>query len=129
MMERRADARVEVSHSVLYRSDFYPRPNVASTLDLSLGGARIETLYSLNAYEGLAISIAIQPQVIESRGKVIHVRELENGRIEAGIQFEEMAEHDRLYLKQYLFHIMEQQAISSLSPNKIPSEGKYQNQR
>jgi c-di-GMP-binding flagellar brake protein YcgR len=119
-MERRAYPRVEVSQSVLYFTDFYPKPTIASTLDLCLRGTKIESLYSLSLDEGVGISIAIQPKVIEFKGKVIHVVERENGRTEAGIQFREMSEHDRLYLRQYLFHVMEKQAISSLSSDKTP---------
>jgi len=112
-MERRTYPRVEVSHTVLYFIDFYPRPTIASTLDLSLGGTKIESLYSLNKDEGLGISIAIRFQVIKSRGKVVYVLEQEAGKIEAGIQFEEMPEHDRRYLRQYLFQVMEKQARGS----------------
>ncbi len=117
-MERRVYPRVEISHTVLYQLEFYPRPTIASTLDLSVGGAKIETLYQLSVDEGLGISIAIQPQVIRSKGKVVHVTEQESGKVEAGIQFREMSETDRQYLRQYIFHIMEQQAIASLSSDK-----------
>ena len=121
MMERRAYPRVEVSHAVLYFSDDYPRPKVASTLELSLGGTKIESPYSLTRDEGLEITIAIHPQAIKCRGKVMRVLWLENGKIEAGIQFEGLPEHDRLYLRQYLFHVMEQKAMESIpSPEKTP---------
>lgn len=112
-MERRIHARVEVSHPVLYLTDIYPRPKVASTIDLSLGGAKIESLSSLAKEERLRVSIAIQPEVIECRGKVAYVLERDNGRIEAGIQFEDLTEPDRLYLRQYLLHVMEQRALEA----------------
>lgn len=56
----------------------------------------------------------------------MHVLWLENERMEAGIQFEELPEHDKLYLRQYLFHVMEQQAMSCLSPEKAFTEGDYE---
>ncbi|NIQ40100.1 MAG: hypothetical protein GTN81_16175 [Proteobacteria bacterium] len=119
-MERRAYPRVEVSHTVLYFTDFYPRPTVASTLDLSLGGTKIQSLYGLSSAEGLRLSIAIQPQVLKTRGKVVHVSERESGRVEAGIQFEKMSENDHHILKQYLFQVMEQQALESFSGENTP---------
>ena len=87
MIERRNRPRVKISHSILYSSDVYPRPKVASTLDLSLGGTKIESPYNLTRDEGLEITIAIHPQAIKCRGKVMHVLWPENGKIEAGIQF------------------------------------------
>ena len=108
MMERRNYPRWGVSHPVLYFTDIYPRPKAASTLDLSLGGARIETLYCLITGERLEITIAIRPQTIKCRGKTIYVSGPEGGRMKAGIIFEELSEHDRNYLRQYLSHVMEQ---------------------
>ena len=101
MKERRGHPRVEVSHQILYLSQIYFRSNSASTLDLSVGGAKIQSLYSLDKDEGLEITIAIRPQVIKCKGKVVHIHEREKWRIEAGMQFEELSEHDRLCLKQH----------------------------
>ncbi|NIQ38203.1 MAG: hypothetical protein GTN81_06405 [Proteobacteria bacterium] len=112
-MERRNHPRVAVTHPALYSSNVYPRPKVASTLDLSLGGTKIEIIHTLDKNEGLEISIAIQPQVIKCRGKVIYVQERENGKVEAGIQFEGLSAPDQLYLRQYLLHVMDQQALKA----------------
>ena len=109
-MERRAHPRVEVSKSVLYVSDIYPRPKVASTVDLSLGGTRIKTLYSLNSGEGIEISIAIHPEVIKCRGKVVYAQQVADNRLEAGVRFEEMSRQDRLYLGGYISHVMDRLA-------------------
>ncbi len=111
-MERRSHPRVKVSHPALYFTDIYPRPNVASTLDLSLGGTRVRIPYSLMAGERLEITIAIRPQAIRCRAKTVHVLWLEDGRMEAGIEFEELSAPDKLYLRQYLFHVMEQEALA-----------------
>ncbi len=108
-MERRAHPRVDVSHPVLYRSDLYPRPNIASTRNLSQGGSRIKIPYSLVAGEGLEVSIAIHPQVVRCRGKVVYVSWLEQGKMEAGIQFEKLSGRDSLYLRHYLSHLLERE--------------------
>ncbi len=119
-MERRAYPRIETSHAVLYRSNVHPRPKVASTLDLSVGGAKIVTPHSLMAGETLRLSIAIHPEVIECKGEVVHVLWPDGEKLKAGLRFEEISEGDRLYLKQYLFHVMEKQAITNLSPEETP---------
>ena len=110
MIERRAHPRVEVCHPVLYFTDIYPRPKVASTLDLSLGGTGIETPYDLIKGERLEMSIAIRPQSIKCRGKTVYVLRPDNGRVKAGIEFEDLSEHDWLYLRQYVAYVMENQA-------------------
>ncbi len=110
-MERRSHPRVEVSHSVVYFTEFYPRlpkPKVASTLDLSQGGTKIESPDSLPKNSRLQIIIAIPPKAIRCKAKVIYVSELENDKVEAGIQFEELSIRDKLYLNRYLSRLMTQ---------------------
>jgi len=111
-LEKRIHPRIEVSHTALYSEDIYPRLTIASILDLSMGGTKIETLYGLNKGEQLEITIGIQSGSIKCRGKVIHVSLPENGKVKAGIQFGELSERDRLFLRQYLSHLMDQQAIN-----------------
>ncbi len=107
-MERRNYPRVEVSHPVLCFIDIYPRPKGASTLDLSLGGARIETSYGLIAGERVEVTIGIRPQAITCRGKAVYVIGSDEGRMKAGIKFEDLSDYDRLYLQEYLSQVMEQ---------------------
>jgi hypothetical protein len=109
-LERRVHPRVELAGTALYRKDIYPKLTLASILDLSLGGTKIETLYSLTKDDGLEITIGIQSRAIRCRGKVIHVSLPENGKVKAGIQFEELPDHHRLYLRQYISYAMEQRA-------------------
>ncbi|NIQ37502.1 MAG: hypothetical protein GTN81_02775 [Proteobacteria bacterium] len=110
ILERRRFERIEAFHPVLYYSDIYPRPKVASTLDISLGGARIETRYSLIKSEGLDISIAIKPQVIKCRGRVMYALDPEGERQRVGIRFEDLSSQDSLFLGQYLSSMTEQMA-------------------
>jgi len=117
MIERRSHPRAKASHPVLYFSDIFPRSRVSSTVDISLGGARMETTpFSLISGEDLDLSIAIHPRVIKCKGKVVRVLE-ESGqrpmarvRFEAGVQFEGMSERDRSYLGEYISYVMGQGA-------------------
>ena len=102
MRDRRRHPRVETSHPVLFTSDIYPKPKVAATVDLSPAGAKIETRSLLTKQEGLDISIAIQPQVIKCRGKVVYVLESDRERTTVGIQFEDLSAEDGLSLSRYL---------------------------
>jgi hypothetical protein len=107
MTERREHPRIEVLYPVLYYSDIYPRPKVASAVDISLEGARIETQYSLVEYEGLDISIAIRPQVIKCRGKVVYILDRAGERVRAGIRFENLSLQDASFLGEHISAMME----------------------
>ena len=56
------------------------------------------------------MSIAIRPQSIKCRGKAMYVLRPQTGNMKAGIKFEDLSDHDRLYLRQYISYIMEQRA-------------------
>jgi hypothetical protein len=108
-MERRIHPRVEASHRVLFSADIYPRPRIVSTVDLGLGGTRIETTpFSLVPGEGLEISMLIHPKVIKCRGKVVHILRLKGERLQAGVAFEEMSKQDKLYLREHISRLLEQ---------------------
>jgi hypothetical protein len=109
MRERRSYPRIRVSGSVLYSKDVYPSLTLGSTLDLSVGGTKIESLYGLRGGDRLNLTIGIDPQTIKCRGTVIYVIQPDGGKIQAGIKLEELSEQDRLDLKQYLTHVIEQQ--------------------
>jgi hypothetical protein len=110
LIEKRTHPRIEVSRTALYSKDIYPRPTIASILDLSLGGTKIETLYSMRRGDKLEITIGIPPQAIRCRGEVIHVSLPENGKVKAGIQFDELSAHDKLHLGQHLLDLIEQRS-------------------
>ena len=107
-MERRNHSRVEVSHPVLYSSDSLPEPKVALTLDLSMGGAGIETAYDLTEGEILGISIAIDSKIIKCRGHVVHTQCPIGDRLNARVQFEEISKEDGLYLGEYISFVIDQ---------------------
>ncbi len=115
MIERRSNPRIEVCHTVLYLSDIYPSPKAALTIDLGLGGSRIETLCNLLSGESLRFFLAIHSQVIKCRGKVVHTVQGRGEKLKVGVRFEEMSDRDKLYLKQYLLDLMEQKMADHFS--------------
>jgi hypothetical protein len=110
LIEKRIHPRIELSHTVLYSKDVYPRQTIASILDLSMGGTKIETLFGMRRGDRLEITIGIGQQSIKCRGNVIHVSLPENGKVKAGIEFDELSTHDKIYLGQYLSYLREQRS-------------------
>jgi c-di-GMP-binding flagellar brake protein YcgR len=100
-MERRNFPRVEASNPVLYFPDLNPRPKIAWTVDLSLGGARIKPSHGLATGKSVWMHIAVYPETIKCRGRPVYVLPV-NGSMAAGVKFEGLSEHDKLSLKQYL---------------------------
>jgi hypothetical protein len=100
LIEKRIHPRIQVSYTVLYSKDIYPRQTIASILDLSMGGTKIESLYGMRRGDTLEITIGIQSRTIRFRGNVIHVSLPENGKVKAGIEFDELSTHDKIYLGQ-----------------------------
>ncbi len=107
-MERRYHPRVKVSLPALYFSCILPWPKVASTLDLSMGGTKIETPYLLIDGERLEISIGISSKVIKCTGRVVHTQKPVGERLKAGIQFQETSKEDGLYLGEYISSVIDQ---------------------
>ena len=105
-MERRSYPRVRVFHSVYYETTSSPSAHVASTQDLSVGGAAIESVGTIALGETLKISLVIPPQIIRCTAKVVHTLRLLGERVRIGVQFEDISKNDALYLEGYLSRVM-----------------------
>ncbi len=112
MIEKRSHPRVEISHPVFYFTDVWSNPKLGWTIDLSMGGARIDTPYSLTKGEQLEISIVIDPQVIKSKGEVLHVVGSNDENLTVRIRFADISNEDRRYLREYLSSVTEQRRVS-----------------
>jgi hypothetical protein len=113
MIERRINPRVYESHPVFYVTTPYANRGEASTLDFSLGGLRMEAPNRMKRDERLEVCIAIPPQTIKCRGKVIHVLKLRNEKTEVGVRFENLSDQDRLYLGKYISYAIRQRSETS----------------
>ena len=102
-MERRNHPRKRGTHPVFYSSYIlHSKLRVASTLDLSMEGVGIETLYGLQKGQGLNIYIVIGQKVIKCRGHVVHIEWPVGDRLKARVKFEEVAKDDTRYLSEYI---------------------------
>ncbi|NIQ39590.1 MAG: hypothetical protein GTN81_13510 [Proteobacteria bacterium] len=109
--ERRKHPRIKASHPVVFHTNVERKPRLGLTVDLSMGGTQIESVYSLTTHEELELAIHTDLLIIACKGKVMYVFEPDSGNVKAGIRFEALSEYDRLYLRHYLFHIMGQRML------------------
>ena len=100
--EKRASSRIRS----LYLTSYVPKKNerqeyiisIGRTLDVSEGGAKIETHRHLDVGMQLELDIAIEDKIIPAEGKVIYSEELSDGLFGTGIAFISIDEEDRRLL-------------------------------
>jgi len=73
--------------------------SIGRTLDVSEGGAKIETHRKLNRGLQLELEIAVEDQIISARGEVLYSTELADGLFGTGIRFTAIAKEDRRLLQ------------------------------
>jgi c-di-GMP-binding flagellar brake protein YcgR len=110
MIERRINPRVYESHPVFYVTNPHANRGEASTLDLSMGGLRMEAPNHMKRGERIEVSINISQQLIKCKGKVIHVLKLRDQKAKVGVRFENLSTQDRLNLAKHISYAIEIQS-------------------
>ena len=103
VMEKRASPRIR---SLLLAS-YVPRKgerqeyiiSIGRTLDVSEGGAKLETHRQLDKGLQLELEIAVEDQIISAKGVVLYSQELGDGLFGTGISFTAISEEARRLLR------------------------------
>ncbi len=72
-----------------------PLVHMARTLDVSAGGAQLETDSRLRAGDRLTLQIAVGNRILDVTATVVHVRAVEESLFATGIAFDELTEEGR----------------------------------
>lgn len=72
------------------------------TLDISSGGLRLELHHPLPLRTVLSLTLALDDTLVEVRGKVVYLEEIDDERCAMGIQFIDMDGADRQELEDFL---------------------------
>ncbi len=99
--ERRRYSRFDPVPEITYSYGFYNEPLEAKTLELSLGGARIQTEFPLLVGETLEVNIAAEDEEIDVGGKVIHTNRASDGSFVVGLSFDGISEIKRKVLHHF----------------------------
>lgn len=101
--ERRCSVRLIMSCPALYtRFDRQGRPcdeKPSRLVNISSGGARLQSSFPVEPRETLDIAMAIQNTVVSFKGEVVYVISAQNKTFELGISIREMNDRERLALK------------------------------
>ncbi len=72
-----------------------PTDGLARTLDVSAGGARVETDRQLKIGDRLHLEIALGSMIVNAEAIVVHVAPGRDSMIEAGVSFDRIPPSDR----------------------------------
>ena len=72
------------------------------TLDISSGGIRLELYHHLPLRTVVALTLALEDELIDVRGRVVYLEEIDDERCAMGIQFTDMSAGDREKLERHV---------------------------
>jgi c-di-GMP-binding flagellar brake protein YcgR len=112
--ERRRHPRYDPVPEITYSYGFYSEPLDAKTLELSLGGARIETEFPLLVGENLEVNISVEDEEIDVVAKVIHTHRVSDEAFYVGLSFENISEVKKKVLNHFFRDYVENYEGTSL---------------
>ncbi len=103
--ERRSSIRFNASYPVIYtRFDREGRPcdeKPSRSLNVSLGGMRLQTDFPVSPKEVLNIAMALKGTELSFEGKVIYVMDSQDRNFEFGISIQKISSRDRMALARF----------------------------
>ena len=104
--ERRGAIRLRMMYPAVYtRFDNQGRAcdqKMSLSTDMSQGGVRLQSSFSVDSGEVLDISMALKEDLVSFKGKVVYVTSSEKEDYEFGICIEDIGDEDRIALTRFL---------------------------
>jgi len=104
--EKRTDQRVESSNLLSYicldENNHEMMQGMGRTLNVSDGGILIETHVPIDLHHIVSMTMALEDDLMDFKGKIAYSRKREDGKFESGIEFIEMDEEKHQFFKQYI---------------------------
>jgi len=104
--EKRSSQRVKslnlVSLSKFSDEGYVELAELGRTLDISLGGIKLEAFEAIPVGTRTKLRIALRDDIIDVDGRVTYQQEAGEGRIVTGIQFVDLSEEHRQVLERFL---------------------------
>ena len=105
-IERRKHTRFEslnlLSYICLDENNRALDQGMGRTLNVSKGGILLETPNSVDPEHTMVLAIGLKDDMVDIKGKIIHSRTDEEGKVKTGIQFIEMDQETLLTLENYI---------------------------
>ena len=114
--EKRIDQRVQsanlLSYTCLDENDHEMMQGMGRTLNVSEGGILLETHVTIRPEFIVSLTMAIEDEIMDFKGKIAHTKKRADGKFESGIEFIEMDEGKQKFFKQYIVMFRRQQNIA-----------------
>jgi len=104
----RIDSQNLISYVCLDENSLELKQGMGRTLNVSEGGILLETHAPIDPQHIVALTIAMEDDLMDIKGKITYSREREDGKFESGIQFIETDEAKLLFLRQFIIIFKEE---------------------
>ncbi len=95
-------ASLNLLHFTGYRNDVIIKQGMGRTLDVSESGILLETHFLMELQDQLSLTIGLEDDLVEMKGRVVYCNEEEGGKFKMGIEFFEVDNKALQILKQYI---------------------------
>jgi c-di-GMP-binding flagellar brake protein YcgR len=113
--DKRKDPRIQSTNLISYVScdenDQEIRQGMGRTLNVSEGGILLETHVPIDPHHVVTLTIALEDELMEFKGRIAHSMKREDGGFTTGIKFIEMNEEKRQFLGQYVLFFRGQESM------------------
>jgi hypothetical protein len=114
--EKRTEQRIESSNLLSYfcldENNHKMMQGMGRTLNVSEGGIMLETHVPIDPRYIVSLTIALENELVDFKGKIAYSRKRVDGKFESGIEFIEMDEEKTQFFKQYILIFRGQENIS-----------------
>ncbi len=104
--EKRIDPRIESSNLLSYicldENNHEMMQGMGRTLNVSEGGILLETHVPIDPHHIVSMTMALEDDLMDFKGKISYSRKREDGKFESGIEFIEMDEEKKRFYRQYI---------------------------
>jgi len=104
--EKRIDPRIESSNLLSYicidENNHEMMQGMGRTLNVSEGGILLETHVPIDPHHIVSMTMALEDDLMDFKGKIAYYRKREDGKFESGIEFIEMDEEKQRFYRQYI---------------------------
>jgi len=115
-IERRKHQRFEslnlLSYTCLDENNRALDQGMGRTLNVSKGGILVEAYNPIDPAHTLVLTIGLKDNMVDIKGKVVHSRTDEDGKVKLGVRFIEMDKETLLTLEEYISEFDKQNAGS-----------------
>ncbi len=95
-------AYLNLLHFTGYRDDVIIKHGMGRTLDVSEAGILLETHFLMELQDQLSLTIGLEDDLVEMKGRVVYCTKEEGGKFKMGIEFFEVDNKALQMLKQYI---------------------------